>query len=400
MTIKIACCISGYPTEHIVEHLRHLVKYKTQMDFFLFFWDTINYDTKMKINGLLQPKEVLYRQPIQFPFDAVFKEPDKGEKKHNALSMFYGIAQAQQLRKLYEQRTKKSYDIIIRLRYDIHFINDLNSIIQNACRVLDDCSLVFPWERHHIGICDQIWFGRHKTMDKFTELFQWIHNNINSLFFVNESVLYNFIKACNMNIKCIDIKYILRRDHHINAPLHVIMEEYNKEKTYPWIEGCPERRDGKYQIYISNKNESANVIYFFTRRLYVDIPCKILNASINKYIHITENDIAGSNIFTHFTIRTHNSYLVNIIVNNPVMFPHTPCCLAVENDKLVCINDFNNINSHFMLLKKGKNYYLSQNRVDGNKKSLPNGVLIYMTKAGKIMVDGERNMCETEWVLF
>jgi hypothetical protein len=83
MSIRIACCISGNPCPRIVEHLTHLAKYKQQMDFFIFFWDVIDSVSKRQINMILQPKEIIYRVPINFPFDAKYKEPDKTSSKNN-----------------------------------------------------------------------------------------------------------------------------------------------------------------------------------------------------------------------------------------------------------------------------------------------------------------------------
>lgn len=404
MSIKIACCISGYPCPRVVEHLTYLAKYKQQMDFFIFFWDVIDIVSKRKISMLLQPKEIVYHIPINFPFDAKYKEPDKNESKNSSISMFYGIAQVQQLRRSYELRTGRHYDMIMRFRYDIHFISDLNFIVQNVQKVIDNSSIICPWDRHHIGICDQFWIGKSIVMDKFINIFSWIQSNIDTLFFVNESVLYKFIDANDIHIKCTDIRYVLRRSHLLGVPNSRIMSEYTQQLTLPWVTPCPEKLDGRYQTYISNKNESASNIYFITKQTYGDINCKILNPSANKYIYVTEHSsllgINGNNMYTHFKIHACGSYLINIIVDNPVL-THSGdvTCLSVNKNKLTYTTDTASVNSQFFLIKKGKYYCFAQSKTSDmfTNEILYGGIHIYMDKMSNIFANGDKNMVEAEW---
>jgi hypothetical protein len=171
MVYKIACCISGLPNKHTIEHLNRLIKYRDNIDFFIFFWDVIGNDEKQNIMSMLHPKMVLYQKPIIFPYDAKYKEPDKSANKSNELSMFYGISQVQTLRQKYEQQNKMMYDIVIRFRYDIYLFDDFLISLNKINSLLTTNNIVFPWEHHHIGICDQVWFGRSLVMDKFCALF-------------------------------------------------------------------------------------------------------------------------------------------------------------------------------------------------------------------------------------
>lgn len=405
MSIRIACCISGNPCPRIVEHLTHLAKYKQQMDFFIFFWDVIDSVSKRQINMILQPKEIIYRVPINFPFDAKYKEPDKTSSKNNSISMFYGISQAQQLRKSYENKTGRHYDIVMRFRYDIHFISDFNYIIQNVQKIIDDSSIICPWDRHHIGICDQFWIGKPIVMDKFINLSSWIQSNINTLFFVNESVLYKFIDANDIRIKCTDIRYVLRRNHLLSVPNSCILNEYTQQLTLPWVAPCPEKIEGRYQAYISNKNESASNIYFLTNQTYGDVKCKILNQSINKFIYITENTslsgINGSNMYTHFKIHPCGSYLINIIVDNPVLTRGNTTCLSINRNRLVCTTDTISVNSRFFLIKKGKNYCFAQSKTSDlfTNENINDGIHIYMDKMSNIFANGDKNAVESEWCI-
>jgi hypothetical protein len=407
MNNKIACCISGRPSNQILEHLRFLIKFKNKMDFFIFFWDTIDAQTKNKINTLLQPKSIVYFKPMFFSFDAIHKEPDKKDNKINALSMFFGIATVQQLRQSFEQRTNKKYDLVIRFRYDIHFFSEFDDIIKQVLKIIDNDSLIFPFEYHHIGICDQLWFGRSRIMDKFSGLFDWIKNNNNKLFFVNENVLYKFIESQKINIKCSDIKYVLRRDNFIGSPHHFLWSEYLSQRSLPWILSCIEKKEKYYQAYISSKNESANNIFFFTKEMYIDVPCKLLNCVRNKYLHVSEENyycgLSGKNIFSHFIIKHYNSFLINIIVNNPVVTHGTLMCLTVHNNKLICTSNIHDCNSQFMLLKQDENYCFAQNRsieelsANPEKICINGGKFIYMNKNNDVFTDGDKQNPECEW---
>jgi hypothetical protein len=272
---------------------------------------------------------------------------------------------------------------------------------------IDNNSIIFPFEHHHIGICDQLWFGRSCVMDKFTMLFEWIKNNINTLFFVNENVLYKFIDSQNINIKCMDIQYILRRDSLLGVPNHVLSEEYATNRTLPWILTCPEKKEIHYQSYISSKNESANNIFFLTKELYVEIQCKILNCVRNKFLHVSEqnyyNGITGGNTFTHFIIKPYNAFLVNLIVNNPTLSHGTIMCLTVNNNKIICTSNIHDSNSQFMLLTQDKRICFAQNQPVDKLTAFPDslgvncGKFFIMDKNNNVFANGDKQNPECQW---
>lgn len=407
---RIACCISGRPSNRILDHLRYLLPYRPKMDFFIFFWDTIDQMTKEKVRMCLQPIDVSYQAQISFPFDAMFKEPDKKQTKNDALSMFYGISQAQKLRQKHEKKIGKKYDMVIRFRYDLHFFSDLMEIIQNALRNIDGNSIVCPWNNHHIGICDQIWFGSPLVMDKFANLFDWIRDNISKLFFVNENVLYRFLCANEISVKCIEMRYIIRRDQMLSDSQQNLFGEYNRQQTLPWVVSCPERKEKYYQTYILNRNESANTLFFFTKQIYCDIPCRILNRIRNKYIFITPQNystgIQGCNNASHFFIHVFNSYSVNVIVNNAELshvkdkretnHKTTKLYLATSGNKLICSTDPNNSNSQFFFVKKNDIYYFIQNKPVEERNI---GLWWFMDQQNNIFANGLCGTAETQWTV-
>lgn len=244
------------------------------------------------------------------------------------------------------------------------------------------------WERHHIGICDQIWFGRSVIMDKFIKLFEWIQQKIDILFFVNESVLFKFIRENDIRIKCVEMKYVLRREFLLHANNSQIMIEYLQQNTLPWVKECPIKVDTVYPQYINDKNESATNIYFLTKQLYTDVPCKLLNVLTNKYIY-TPNQIygtgtTGSNNCTYFKIHIYNSYLINILVEYPTITHNKAICLTINDQQLICTTDIDNPKTHFFLLKRGSYYcfvhyifqedrYLYMNNISNTFNILTNG---------------------------
>lgn len=412
MPNKIACCISGLPSQRIIDHLQYISRYASIFDFFIFFIDSVDNATKIRINDMMQPKDIQFVNLQPFTFDAQFKEPDKRGPKHNAFSMFHGIAQVQKMRQKYEIKNNFTYDIVIRLRYDIHFLEDMNEIIKRVDNNLTTNNIVFPFHAHHIGICDQLWFGRSTTMNKFINLFDWIHNNLDKLYFVNENVLYRFLISSGIQIGCVDIKYILRRENYIGCNEKVMYDEYLRNLKAPWIITCPEKRDGKYQEYILNRNTSANTIYFLTRCLYVDIPCKIMNQYHNKFLSATPQNInlgiTGGGIPTQFRIHVCNCHMVNIIISSHTLMTRTDLYLSIQNDKVVCTNNSTDPTAQFMLicsltpsgLLKGNpkifQFIINKN---GDNTSGSFGNYLYMDKCLNVHSDGARDTSSSNWLI-
>jgi hypothetical protein len=412
MSYKIACCISGYPSASILTHINKLSTYLPNVDFFIFLWNTINPEMKAHINNVLKPVDIQYQELFKFSYDAKYKEPDKQEHKNNALSMFYGISQVQNMRKQYEQKTNKKYDIVIRFRYDIYFIDNFKDIIFNVKRLLDNNTLVFPFDHQHIGLCDQIWFGKSEVMDQFIFLSNWIKENISTLFFVNESVLYNFIYSRKINFKCTNIRYLLLRDHLLYVPTNFLYDEFVREQTEPWITACPEKKEGLYQKYIHYKNVSATTIYFLSNQCYCEIPCKLLNVSRNKYLYVMSNSlnivsnktkssmVVLSNFYTTCKIRLFNAYLINIFIDIETKEQNKQYCLSVHDNKLICSSNPNNLSSQFFLLKKNNSYQFVYHRYSNLNRlcQISNyNFFIHVDKINNIRTTGEEFMRDSEW---
>jgi hypothetical protein len=416
MPPKIACCISGLPSQKIVNHLQYISRYNTIFDFFIFFIDSVDDSTKTQINNMMQPKDIQFAKLQPFNFDARFKEPDKQGPKHSAFSMFYGISQVQKMRQQYEKKNNFIYDIVIRFRYDIHFLEDVNEIIKRLEPTLTNTNIVFPFHAHHIGICDQLWFGRSVTMNKFVGMFDWIYSNLDKMYFVNENVIYRFITAVNIRTSCVDIKYVLRRDNHIGCNEKILYDEYLRGLKAPWIVPCPEKRENKYQEYILNRNTSANTIYFLTRCLYVDVPCKIMNKQHNKFLSVIPQNVnkidcpvvVGGGIPTQFRLHVYNCHLVNIVIPSHALMTPNDLYISIQDGKIVCTNCMNDPRAQFMMmcsltpsgLLKGepKIFQFVLNEASDNASG-SFGKYLYLDKCLNICADGARDTTSSNWLL-
>lgn len=401
---RIACCISGLPSPKIIEHAKLLSKYAKQWDFFIFFWNTIDDTAKHGIINLLHPKNIIFSALPNFDFDAKYKEPDKKEHKSKSFSMFYGITEVQKMRMMYEEGRKRKYDIVIRMRYDLYFIENFDVILDNINADIQKNNIIFPWERHHIGICDQFWIGRSDVMDKFAYLFDWIKQRLNMLYFVNENVIYQFIVANGINIKCHHIKYAIMRDEMIGYSHDRLIHEHDSQCTDMWAVECEEKRQLYYNAYISNKNTSANTIYFMTKQLYCTLNVKIQNISTKKFMSInyamTEGIVNGTYAPTIFTQHVYSPFLViySFIVHININM-HKGHLFVDNNDLKYKVNIPTNTRfCQFYIFQKTGYFLIMLNLPEPNKNGTY-GNYLCMTDTGQIRANGEATSLTSQWNL-
>ena len=414
---NVALCISGYPNETIIEQLKLFQLLCSNVDVFFFFWDVVGDNIKKEIVSILNPVAYEFGHPIGINVEPTFKEPDKQESKIKSFQMFYGISQVQKIRKEYEIKTHKKYDIVIRIRFDLFFFDDLFKAIESVYSTLDGNIVYFPWERHFFGMCDQIWFANSVMMDKFIGLYNWVVNNCKDIYYVNENVLYKFLIANDIDFNCVDLRYVIVRDSYLHSPniQSLLKVKYKNEKKESWISECQVRKNDCYKKYISLKNESGNIIYFLTDLLYIDVKCKLFSVFKNRYLRLDGNNFVGDVHHSPLTIRVYNAYLINIILdtqmdkteqNNVLFFENIDHgsnnlenaqsmqnknqnmvnttqkkYLSIDNNNKLCLSNVNTTpNTQFYISKKGKNYCLIPN------VNLENPVYLYMDQFERIHV--------------
>lgn len=414
---KIACCVSGLPSKKIIDYIKFLSKYKNLCDFFIFMWDIIDDRTKREIVNVIQPKNIIFARPVRFDFDAKYKEPDKKEHKNNALSMFYGISEVQKMRKSYEEARKTNYEVVIRMRYDIYFIDEFEQLLGRIVPLLNNQNVIFPWERNHIGLCDQIWIGNSHIMDHFINIFEWIKTHINDIYFVNENLMYQFVTTEKIKPVCFDIRYTLIRDNMVQLNYRDLVNEYSKQKLLPWVKESEEKRDKFYEEFISIKNNSANTLYFLTRQVYCQLNVKIQNNKTKKYMYINEaidsGYVLGSDKMTIFSQNMYNVWIVNYTLM--LRLPSTSTSTSVSTThstyaKLTLVRLINignkliyhadtvgsDVRTQFYLIKKNDSYLIVSNYLEANKFGTY-GQYVHMNDSGIIYCDGDKNLPESLW---
>lgn len=407
---KIACCISGCPSTRVLEHIHNLSKYRNMFDYFVYMLNTIPENAQKQLKLLLDAKDIKFEPMQRFMFDARFKEPDKKNTKERAFSMFYGISRVQKMRMDYEKKNNIQYDIIIRLRYDDYFLEGIDTVIKRVQEYINDDTVIFPIHSHHIGMCDQLWFGTSKQMNKFANLFDWIRCNLDRLYFVNENVLCRFLIANNINFHCINIPFVLRRecDDDMTSTEHQLYGKYLENLRNPWVQSCPEARIGKCHEMVVKKNDSANTIYFFTKQLYCEMPCKLMNQHHHKFAVVTPTNIrtciTSGIVPTQFKIRVYNCHLVNLVVN----LDHKPLYLTANDDRVICGEDMHNPNAQFymtsdltptgMLDGEPKVFQFIVNKT-GDNSSGSLGFYLYMDGKSYLRADGATDTVGSKWML-
>lgn len=126
---------------------------------------------------------------------------------NNVLQMFYRIYKCGQLKKEYENEKNIEFDIVVRLRPDLEFLNKV------CFKFLNDNEIAIPSEYNFGGICDQFFYSNSKTYDKISELYLNISNYIDEgCAFHPESLLLHH--CCKHDIKPIiqeDLKFTINR---------------------------------------------------------------------------------------------------------------------------------------------------------------------------------------------
>lgn len=404
MNSKIAFCINGLPDNNIIKYSALLSKLNCHVDFFVFLWDTIDNNTKIHVQNMLNPKSIIFHKPINFPFDAIHKEPDKQGSKNNSISMFYGISYVQQMRLDYERRYKFKYDVVIRCRHDLYFFDNIVNIVRkNKSQLIN--AVCFPWEHHHIGLCDQFWMSSSDVMNIFCDLFEWIKTNITNLYFVNENILFQFMFNKKISFYCDDIKYIILREHLLDRNFNILWQEYCSNLKCSWHAACKEKNISLFKQFITNKCLSACNIYFLSNKQYNDIYCYIYNISNNAYIYISnENYFTGiSCSMSHkslLKIHPHDSSYFNIMVHeNNISLD--PLYLTIDKFKLICSNDGFCQNSLFFLLGNKNNCQISNSLTTPlhNTSSLLSGNLITMDNFCNIVTNCNNNNLSSQWCI-
>jgi hypothetical protein len=128
-------------------------------------------------------------------------------------SMFRKIYDADHLRIVYSAETGTTYDAVVRLRFDTELVQD---IVEPSIKDIEIGNLIV--RTGHMGIIDQIFWGRPDVMTAACECFLYVPRfvtNLNSHHFENaENILATYFSARQISLAVRDdIKFSLTKPH-------------------------------------------------------------------------------------------------------------------------------------------------------------------------------------------
>lgn len=235
--MRVAVCISGELRTFNPDHYREVFG---DVDFFL---HTNEYDERIKklnpviysyenidfrrhpyfkINQDINPYDFLhspqrvhpifYEEDLNQLVDLEVERPGKwSSKPKHVLSMFYSIMQSNFLKKTYERDKKFEYDLVVRTRPDIDFIDEIK--YSNY----DDQSVWTPQTPNNLNglyVNDHFAVSDSKNMDLYSEVFL----NIPRLFYINkvdlipEILLKRYLDEVGLTISEYGMDYVVRRN--------------------------------------------------------------------------------------------------------------------------------------------------------------------------------------------
>jgi hypothetical protein len=188
-----------------------------------------------------------------------------------------------------------------------------------------------------------------------------------------------------------------------------LYELYIENMRNPWVQPCPEKRVNKTREMVVMKNNSASAIYFFTKHVYCEIPCKLMNQHMHKFAVVTPMNIrtciTSGIIPTQFRIHVYNCHLVNLIVQ---LDGNKPLYLMAIEDRVICTDNPNEPNAQFYMLSdltptgmlsgEPKLFQFIVNKT-GDNPSGSLGFYLYMDKNSYLRSDGASDTMGSKWML-
>jgi hypothetical protein len=230
------------------------------VDIFVHTWDTIGYkfhnpltnkydiDNSCGLNEarfleLIHPKKYIVENEnnvinkIQNLYEwDIIKCHTFHDPLRNYLQM-YSITFANNLKTNYEKNTGVKYEVIVKSRFDILFIDSYIDIINSM--EIEDNTIYMPEQCNELcikdwgGLNDVFFFGNSHVMNKILNLCDNIDMYLtDSKFFNLENFLVSSVKLNNFKIKRVNIKYILPHVFNKSSPKQSIE---NLHTIYPFI---------------------------------------------------------------------------------------------------------------------------------------------------------------------
>jgi len=229
---RIALCYSGRPRSILDCYKNHQDNFglgNDNVDVFAHLWfdETLtgtnfrqdvgqgtwpNNEIKKWIDENWSPKKIVYETPRSF--DHMFTENwntqwHQSHPKDNQISMFYGIEQAINLKKQYENEHKFKYDYVVRMRTDLNFMKHPGNLEQYDKTKLHVFNVIpgqdwIQTEVKDFAILDIIAWGGSDVMDKYATTYSNLEKIVeeNCPTFTPDAILgYNAVKVNNLNVQ-------------------------------------------------------------------------------------------------------------------------------------------------------------------------------------------------------
>lgn len=132
------------------------------------------------------------------------------------IPMFYSIHQCNELKKQYEKKHNKTYDMVIRCRPDLEYLNYIPQHIINSYKKNKETIFIPSWNlKSDISYNDHFAIGSSKNMDIYCDC--WNHlqkmwdNYSYKTMCETERVLHSYLNQCQINVKTFLPFYIIHR---------------------------------------------------------------------------------------------------------------------------------------------------------------------------------------------
>lgn len=218
--MKVALLISGYLRNYdanvkfikdkIIQQFGnvdvyiHITKHESDQDKYL---NTVDEEKDTKyIDNILSPICKIIEPNILFCNNAA---------QNNILNHWSKLYKLNTILKTNEQHTGKKYDLVVRYRPDVYleninFTTTTEHIIIPKDSKIDKSRLTNNLDPH---LCDAFAYGPSDEMDKYFKIFEHLPNLIEKYGTVPETILYYYLKKCNVNytLKNINYGYVLSK---------------------------------------------------------------------------------------------------------------------------------------------------------------------------------------------
>ena len=209
--MKIAILFSGRLNDNLQQYeniMKNLVM-EHDVDFFISHTKNTNKDILQNVINLYKPKKIIENDEIYFNVDKYNKRTET--IKHNVLCMYLSRTKLNDEFKKYVEENNINYEIVIALRIDLIFENNIN--YNNLIKSIENNELCIPTPRNDWGgINDQIAIGNYYTITEYLNVYNSLFELLESGVILHpETLLLAYLKKISMKITRFEIKYHIER---------------------------------------------------------------------------------------------------------------------------------------------------------------------------------------------